>query len=182
MNRRVQLLRALAALAGAVLISRPPVAAAQQPRQGFWAALGLGYGANSMTNVSPDYKGGATTASLKLGGTPKSNLRVGGEVNVWTKDINGVTESVGNISGAIYVYPAAGSGFFVKGGVGVASFQLSQGSSTASTNGVGLLAGLGYDMRLGGKWSLSPVTNFYWGHEGTFRHAIIDVGLSVQYN
>ncbi len=170
-------------VAGLVLCAAQ-LGAAQQPsaRHGFWAALGLGYGANSMSNVPSDYKGGAATASLKLGGTPKPNLRLGGEVNVWTKDVNGVTESVGNISGAVYFYTAARSGFFVKGGVGLASFQLSQGSSTGSTSGFGFLTGLGYDLRLGGKVSLSPITNFYWGHEGDFRHAIIDFGLSVQYN
>lgn len=184
MNRSSNVRCALGALAAALLICRPAPAAAQESagRHGFWAALGVGYGSNSMSNVTSAYQGGGATASIKLGGTPKSNLRLGGEVNLWTKDVNGVTESVGNISGAVYFYPAARGGFFVKGGVGVGSFQLSQGNSTASTDGIGLLAGLGYDVRLGGKVSLSPVSNFYWGHEGDFRHAIFDLGLSLQYN
>ncbi len=37
-------------------------------------------------------------------------------------------------------------------------------------------------MRLSSKWSLAPVSTFYFGHEGDLTHAIVDVGLSVQYN
>jgi hypothetical protein len=189
MNRAARLLRALPAFVAGLILWQAETASAQQrrTREGFWAAFGLGYGANSMTcgancSVNPDAKGGGLTLSVKMGGTPSSRLRLGGEVNLWTKDLHGVTESVGNISGAVYFYPAALGGFFVKGGVGVASLQLTQGTSTASTSGVGFLAGLGYDIRVSEKVSLSPISNFYWGHEGDFRHAIVDVGLSVEYN
>jgi len=192
--------RVLWALVGALTVCAAAVASAQEPRtrRGFWGAFGLGYGANGLScsggcSFNSGAKGGGLTAALKLGGTPSPRVRVGGEVNLWTKDMNGVTETVGNISGAVYLYPAARSGFFVKGGVGVASFQLSQGSSTASADGIGFLTGLGYDIRVSNKVSLSPIANFYFGHDGDLKdgstvvipgikHAIFDVGLSVQYN
>lgn len=175
-------------------------ASAQEPdaRHGFWAALGLGYGANSLScsggcDFNSEAKGGATTVALKMGGTPKSTLRLGGEVNLWVKDVSGVTESVGNISAVAYLYPSPRSGFFVKGGVGLASFQLSQGNSTASADGPGFLAGLGYDIRLSRKIALTPVANVYYGHDGDLKdgsnvvipgikHTIVDFGVSVQYN
>jgi len=178
----------LAFLAALILWQAAPATAQQPTRQGFWAAFGLGYGANSMTcgsgcTVLSDAKGGSVTASIKMGGTPSQKLRLGGEVNLWVKDLSsGVTESVGNVSAAAYFYPSPRSGFFVKGGVGVASLQLSQCNSTGSTNGIGFLAGLGYDIRVGRKVALSPVSNFYFGHEGDFQHAIVDFGLSIQYN
>lgn len=190
MNRAAKLLRVLPASTVALVLCAQ-LAAAQQAaatRQGFWVALGLGYGVNSMScgsgcTVNSDAKGGGATASIKMGGTPSARLRLGGEVNVWTKDLGGgVTESVGNVSAAAYFYPSARGRFFLKGGVGVASVDLSQGSSTASTEGIGFLAGLGYDVRLSRKMSLTPVTNFYFGHEGDLQHAIVDFGLSVQYN
>src|SRR6266487_3752644 len=85
------------------------------------------------------------------------------------------------------------NGLSCSGGcVGVASFQLSQGSSTTSADGIGFLTGLGYDIRVSRKVSLSPIANFYFGHDGDLtdasgtipgiRHAIVDFGLSVQYN
>jgi hypothetical protein len=175
--------------AGLMLLHAAGAAAQQSPaREGFWAAFGLGYGANSMScgsgcSVNPDAKGGSVTASVKMGGTLSPKLRLGGEVNVWVKDLSsGVSESVGNVSAAAYFYPSPRSGFFMKGGVGVASVQLSQDNSTASQSGIGLLAGLGYDIRVSRKVSLTPLTNFYFGHEGDLQHAIIDFGLSVQYN
>src|SRR5438045_124497 len=96
----------------------------------FGGLIGLAVDLGGGCAYNSGAKGGGLTAALKLGGTPSPRVRLGGEVNVWTKDMNGVTESVGNISAAAYLYPTARSGFFVKGGVGVASFQLSQGSST----------------------------------------------------
>ena len=195
MTRPTQLLWIVAALAAPLT----PVASAQAPiaRHGFWGAFGLGYGANGLScsggcSFNSDAKGGGLTVALKLGGTPSPRVRLGGEVNLWTKDHSGLTESVGNISAAVYFYPSARSGFFVKGGVGVASFQLSQGGSTESADGIGVLTGLGYDIRVSRKVSLSPIANFYFGHDGDLtdasgtipgiRHAIVDFGLSVQYN
>jgi len=200
MSCAARLRRALPTMVSVVMLCQGKAATAQQPptRSGFWAALGLGYGANTLTcsngcSFSSDAKGGAVTASLKMGGTPKASLRLGGEVNLWLKDLAGVTEAVGNVSAAAYFYPAPRSGLFLKGGVGLSSFELSQGNSSASAEGVGFLMGLGYDIRLSRKVSLTPLTNFYFGRDGDLkdgstvvipgiRHAIIDVGLSVQYN
>ncbi len=159
----------------------------------------LGYGSNSLScsggcTFNSGSRGGGPTASIKLGGTPKPSVRLGGEVNVWVKDVgSGVTETVGNVSAAVYLYPSPRSGFFVKGGVGLASFQLSQGNSSVSADGIGLLAGLGYDIRLSNKVSLSPIANLYFGRDGDLKdgstvvipgikHTIVDFGLSLQYN
>ena len=203
MKRPSNLLSAVAALAavGTLTLSAVQLASAQDPRtrHGFWGAFGLGYGANSLScgsgcSFNSDTKGGGVTASIKMGGTPKSSVRLGGEVNVWVKDVgSGVTETVGNVSAAVYLYPSPRNGFFVKGGVGLASFQLSQGNSSVSADGLGLLAGLGYDIRLGNKVSLSPIANVYFGRDGdlkdgstvvipAIKHAIFDLGLSLQYN
>src|SRR5256714_9738150 len=165
--------RGLWALVGALTVCAAAVASAQEPRtrRGFWGAFGLGYGANGLScsggcSFNSDAKGGGLTAALKLGGTPSPRVRLGGEVNVWTKDHGDVTESVGNASVAVYLYPTARSGFFVKGGVGGAIFELSQGSSSTSANGFGFVTGLGYDIRVGSKVPLSPTPNFYSAQHG----------------
>ncbi len=171
------------------------VAAAQRPavaRQGFWGAIAFGYGHADLTASNGTFadsaQGGGVAVDMKLGGTLSPTVRLGGEVNVWLKNVGGLTESVGNVSAAIYVYPAPRSGFFVKGGAGLASYQVSQGNASSTTTGFGLLGGIGYDIRLGGKISLTPVANFYWGHDGDLapitgiKHTIFDVGLGIQYN
>ncbi len=182
-----------------VLMLSGAAVAAQQPgvtRKGFWGAISFGYGHSSLTASNAPFpdstQGGSVALDLKLGGTLSPTVRLGGEVNVWVKDFNTVsgteTFSVGNVSAALYFYPAPRSGFFVKGGVGLASFQDSQGNTSSTASGFGLLGGIGYDIRLGGKVSLTPVANFFWGHDGDLspltgiQHKIFDVGLGVQYN
>jgi hypothetical protein len=193
MTRTWQLLAVLAALGTARAAAQQP-----RPRSGFWGAFGLGYGANSLScsggcSFNSNAKGGGLTLALKAGGTPSPRVRLGGEINLWTKDVSGVTETVGNLSGAVYLYPAVQSGLFLKAGLGVASFQLSQGGSSGSADGVGLLAGAGDDIRVGRKVSLTPAVNVYYGHDGDLKdgstvvipgihHLIVDIGLSVQYN
>ena len=65
--------------------------------------------------------------------------------------------------------------------------------SSVSADGIGLLAGLGYDIRLSNKVSLSPIANVYFGRDGDLKdgstvvipgikHTIVDFGLSLQYN
>src|SRR5258708_21931364 len=97
----------------ALLLWRVQVAAGQEtrPRQGFWAAVGLGYGVNSMgcgggCTVNPELKGGSATVSLQMGGTVKHSLRGGGEVNVWVKGLSGGgTGPVGHLSAAAHLLP-----------------------------------------------------------------------------
>src|SRR5438270_13819629 len=78
--------------AGLMLWGAEGAAAQQRPaREGFWAAFGLGFGANSMScgsgcSVNPDAKGGSATASVKMGGTPRPRLRLGGELNLWRSE------------------------------------------------------------------------------------------------
>jgi hypothetical protein len=173
-------------------------------RHGFWATLGFGVGGANLTCANgcvfnDSVKGAGATADIKLGGTLNPRVRLGGEINVWVKDVSGVTgtsgetEDVGNVSFAVYFYPEPRSGFFVKGGVGGSSYSLSQGATRTSASGLGFLAGLGYDIHLGGKVSLVPVANLFYGNDGDFtqggtvvisgiKHAVIDIGLGIQYN
>src|SRR5205807_8953042 len=53
----------------------------------------------------------------------------------------------------------------LKGGVGYATFRPNAGSTT-SGSGFGLIAGAGYDVRIGRNVSLTPVGNFLFGDDG----------------
>ncbi len=62
-----------------------------------------------------------------------------------------------------YYYPTPASGLFLRGGLGFADYQ--EEGSDAST-GFGVTLGLGYDIRVGTNFSLTPVANFSWGSVG----------------
>src|SRR2546430_12823062 len=83
-----------------------------QAREGFWIGFGFGYG-----SAKPSCDGcgtldsrGGFTGFLKLGGTLSKQVLLGGEVNAWTKADSGVTDQLGNVSAAVYYYPAVSSG------------------------------------------------------------------------
>ena len=191
------------AFAAGLALALTSVAQAQHPqtREGFWIGFGFGYGSAGLTCTSPcafnsSAKGGGATGYIKLGGTLNSKVLLGGEVNGWTKNISGATptttETVGNVSGAVYFYPAPASGFFLKGGVGFADYILSGGGSSVSGSGFGFLAGLGYDIRVGRNVSLTPTANFYFGADGdvsdvsgtapSVKHTVIDFGLGITFH
>lgn len=169
-----------------------------QVREGFWIGFGFGYGHSSLScgsgcSFTDASKGGGGAGFIKLGGTLSPRVLLGGEVNAWVKDVSGTTEEVGNVSAALYYYPAAASGFFLKGGAGFASYILHNGGTSVTASGVGLIAGLGYDIRVGRMISLTPTGNFYWGSDGdlkdggtvlipSVKHTTFDVGLGITFH
>jgi hypothetical protein len=175
-------------------------ASAQHPqtREGFWIGFGFGYGSASLScgsgcSFTDASKGGGGAGFLKLGGTLSPKVLLGGEVNGWVKDVSGTTEEVGNVSAALYFYPSPKSGFFLKGGAGFATYMLRNGGSSVSTNGFGLIAGLGYDIRVGRMISLTPTGNFYFGSDGdlksggtvlipSVKHTVFDLGLGITFH
>ena len=164
----------LGCLVGGIVLFASPSAWAGHPqeRQGFWIGFGGGYGS---ANVSCDGceggdREGAFAGSFKLGGTLNDRVLLGVESNGWIKEQEGVTLTLGSLTGTVSFYPQASSGFFLKGGVGLSYIDtdFSEGSLSVSVSktGWGVLAGLGYDLRVGRNISLTPAFNYYYGKPG----------------
>ncbi len=184
---------------GVLVLCGAGTVSAQHPqtREGFWIGFGFGGGSAHLSCGSgcafyDNFKGGGPTGYVKLGGTLSQSVLLGGEVNAWVKDVSGSTETVGNVSAALYLYPQPKSGFFLKGGVGYSTYEISDGG-TATGNGFGLLAGLGYDIRVGRNISITPTGNFYFGSDGdvsdngvtvipSVKHTIVDLGLGITFH
>lgn len=157
--RVTTLIAALAVIgAGGVAAQHP------QTRKGFWIAFGLGFGSAQLKcdACSFDREGGGV-GHIRLGGTLNEKLLLGGDVTAWTKDIEGVTFSLGNVSFIAQYYPTATGGLFLKGGAGFSTIQASEGGNEARGEGFGLSAGLGYDIRVGRNISLTPLADFVFG-------------------
>ena len=133
------------------------VAAAQTPRgltvvnegerQGFWAALGLGAGAESY-DLRDGFGYSSTltepTVSIRLGGTINQHWRLGGEALVWFHDVPGGTESMSSFLVIGQWYPMTRAGFYLKGGAGLArnGVDFSDGFGSADV-GFAVLGGVG---------------------------------------
>ena len=152
---------ALLALAGTT------AARAQHPqvRKGFWIGFGFGFGSLGLTcdGCSSLDRQSGLSGFLKMGGTVSDKLLLGGESNGWTKTVQGQTITTGNVSFTAYYYPSPANGFFLRGGLGFADYK-EEGSD--ATVGFGATLGLGYDIRVGTMFSLTPVANFNWGSVG----------------
>jgi hypothetical protein len=143
-----------------------------EARQGFWIGGGLGYG--SLGCDGCDRLGGVS-GYLKLGGTLRENVLLGVEVNGWAKSEFGQTMTMGNMSGAAYWYPMSNGGLFLKAGLG---YSVVDDGFTSET-GLGLLGGLGYDIRVGPNLSVTPVANWYRGSFSPGALNVLDIGLGL---
>jgi hypothetical protein len=162
-------------MAAATLVSAPSAWAGHpQERHGFWIGFGGGYGSAygsfDCDDCEDDEREGSFTGFLKLGGTLSPNVLLGVESNAWIKDESDATLTLGSVTGTITVYPSATGGFFLKGGFGASIIHTSAEAGTldvsASKTGWGLLAGIGYDIRVGRNISLTPCVNYTYGKPG----------------
>jgi hypothetical protein len=162
-----------------ILCVQAPAAQAQhtQSRQGFWFGVGMGVGSLGCDGCG-DRTSGAS-GYLKLGGTVNQHVLLGFESNGWYKDESGVTVTQGNFSGAVYWYPSAASGFFAKTGLGYSVLNVDTGFGNGSSTGFGFLAGLGYDVRVGGNTSITPTANWFRGDFDGGSSDVFQLGLGI---
>lgn len=152
----------IAGLALAAAMVCPSSASAQNPqtRSGLWGNVGFGVGSYGCEGCGDRESGGAGT--FALGGTLSRKVLLGAGVNVWTKEINGVDVTAGTVTAMIRFYPSATGGFFLVGGLGYGTEQISSGNTSLSESGAGAVLGLGVDIRVGKKLSLTP----FWHGNG----------------
>jgi hypothetical protein len=154
-------------IALAMAVAQTDEAAAQNPqtRQGFFIGLGLGLG-------SFDFEGGADretgpSGHLTLGGALNPQVLLAGEFTGWTKEEGGGRVTHSNVSAAVQFYPMPEGGLFLRGGVGASTLTVSASGGgvtvSADETGFGATAGLGYDIRVGSNFSITPYGLFAWG-------------------
>ena len=165
-------------------------------RGGFFISGGLGAGRESFKFEDElDYSEPLTkpTLTIRLGGTPNSNVRLGGEIFAWGNEVPetdeqlGGMESFSTIMGTIQFYPAPSQGLYLKGGGGIAmsSFDEDFGPTTTET-GFGWTIGAGYEIPVSRKVAIAPTIDFYQGsfgqrNEPTLYERVLNIGVSVTF-
>ncbi len=155
-------------------------AAQAQSHDGFWVGFGLGGGSLGIDDGTGRDTG--VVGYLKLGGTMNERLLLGVESNAWRKDQSGATVMHNNFSAVAYFYPKATNGFFLKGGLGWSRLSVEVLGISASENGGGAVFGLGYDVRVGDNWSITPVLNFNGGAFDGGNTNISEIGVGVSWH
>lgn len=160
----------------------------ESDRHGFWGALGVGAGGEAFDlrdglGYSSDlYR---PTISLRLGGTPNPHVRLGGELSAWIDDHGDRTESLSNLLFIGQLYPAASTGLYLKGGLGIARNEVDfdQGFGVGDTGFAGSI-GAGWEVRVGKNWFVNPAVDLteqrYTGRGGDrYRERILNFGVNV---
>lgn len=138
-------------------MSLPAVAQGNpQTRQGFFISFGFGAGSLGCDDCADDDRLNGVNFQLRAGGTLSQRLLIGGEVNGFTKSENDATLTVTNIGPLLQFYPSAQGGFFLKGGLGLATAEFDFGGISVEDEGFGVTLGLGFDARVGRNFALTP--------------------------
>jgi hypothetical protein len=87
---------------------------------------------------------------------------------------------LGNASFAAYYYPKPSNGLFLRGGLGVSTISA---TGVNSETGAGATIGAGYDLRVGGNTSITPVLNWVWGKpQSGFNHNFYQFAVGVTFH
>lgn len=124
-----------------------------QTREGFWFSAGLGFGSLGCDNCGSRDDG--LSGGLSLGAVVSERVLLGVGTTGFAKNVLGETLSVGTLDARVRFYPVRTSGFFLNGGLGVGSLSY----AGESEFGLGLMLGLGWDIRVGRNVSLTPFWN-----------------------
>lgn len=128
-------------------VSRPHL------RRGFWFSAGLGFGSLGCQDCIGREDG--LSGGISLGTVVSDRVLLGVGTTGFAKTILGETFSVGTLDARVRFYPVRTSGFFLNGGIGLGSVSYAGDSEF----GVGLMLGLGWDIRVGNNVSLTPFWN-----------------------
>jgi len=163
---------ALAAGVCSFVLASPLAAQRAAVHDGFWISVGLGGGlAFGDEEFESDSKSGYAF-QLRLGGTPSQQLLLGGELIGWAAEEGSIDISRGAAMFTALYYPSPRGGFYLKGSAGFAARTISgrvslEATLEKETGGIGLGAGIGYDIQLGRNFFLTPAVDFvYTGTEG----------------
>lgn len=172
-------------LALPLLLLGADLGAAQQAedgplREGFWFSGGLGYGSVAVDGVSGREDG--LSGNLTLGGTVSPRFLVGGGTTGWTKEEMGLRITFGSLMATSRFYPSAEGDFFLAFGLGFGQVSLSEGSTSISESGGAAQLGLGFDARVGERWSITPYLNFIGYAIEDLDADVFQIGVGMTYH
>ena len=139
-------------------------------RSGFWVNAGAGYGTLRCGACGAGADG--ASGGIALGWTMNEQLLLGVGTTAWYRSKDGVRTSAGTVDARARYYPLVWSGFFVNGGVGLGAVNFSTEGLAATETGLGMMLGLGWDIRMGDNFSLTPFLNV-----AGIRTSVVDVNF-----
>jgi hypothetical protein len=154
-NLKKLLLVAVLSVAAAPLVGQQPAG-----RPALWLGAGVGLGWARVTcRICDTNRGHALSGYAEAGGRISRRVLVGGEVQGWLK--NGSQENPADelllaYSGVIYWYPSTRYPYYLKGGFGLVTYRIDDGTDRITSSALGPLIGIGWEVRAVSHISLVP--------------------------
>ena len=118
-----------------------------------------------------------------MGGTLSPGLLIGGQTFGWYKEESGVKVTEGSLTANVWFYPNPAGGFWLTGGAGLASLSADAGIGGSDTEtGFAVLAGLGYDLRVGRNLSLVPSATWQFANFDGGGANVLQVALGITFH
>ena len=158
----------LTILLALVVFAVPAFAQRPQTREGVNVSFGFGGGSAGLGCSGCVNRQSGTLFYINVGGTLSPRLTLGGEINGFDYVSNQEELTLGSLMAVAHFYPEPSSGFFLTGGAGLTSLAIIDyiERSDISATGFGVELGLGYDVRLGKNFSLTPNASYVKGFSG----------------
>lgn len=155
-------------------------------RHGFWFSAGAGIGSRglSCTECIGSQRERGFSGNLRLGGTVSPQLTFGANIIGWVRtnsEPSGGRHAVfGALMGVAQYYPVKRSGLYVQGGGG---YVVDVVDEEAVIHGVGMTVGLGFDVRVGESFSLTPQFNYVRTLDrGAITSSLYQLGVAVSWH
>ena len=164
------------------VVTAAAASAYAQDRRGISLSLSGGYGSadTRCAGCGDDGRQAAVAGGLTLGWGLSDRLIVGAAIDFWTDEHDDrrndvtATDNLYTLTGTITMYPSRTAGLFVRVGIGAAMVDREVRRAGRRDifdlgTGVGAVAAVGDDIRVGRRWILTPAVNLAWGRPGDLR-------------
>ncbi len=149
------LFAAVLSVAAAPLVGQQPAG-----RPALWLSAGVGLGWARVTcRICDTNRGHALSGYAEAGGRISRRVLVGGEVQGWVKngsEANPADELLLAYSGVLYWYPSTRYPYYLKGGFGLVTYRIDDGTDRITSSALGPLIGIGWEVRAVSHISLVP--------------------------
>jgi hypothetical protein len=126
-----------------------------------WGGLGFGYGSLGCANCDERFDGFSGLGMI--GGTISDVVRIGGGGSFFNRTESNAEVEINSGLFIVQVFPGRGD-FYLQGGAGFASADLTLFDEVYTDEGAAYQVGVGYSANLGsrGKWAIVPFANWTW--------------------
>jgi len=152
--------------AAVIALSLLPVAADAQARDRVWARLSVGRGDLQVScNICRSADQSSWSADVSVGGWTGKRAKLGGELGLWRRGGDDATQRVMQLGAVSQIYPFQVPAF-VKLGVGLLTYNASDGEESLDATSFAVQGGLGFDIPVPGKYIVVPQVMLVQGLNG----------------